>query len=260
MKILTFCVMSALALTAASSAFAADANKVAVTRDFTDTVEPAQQQAYEAGVKAYNQCLRDHGVKYDEYTVTHETGDDTYKYSSDIGPYIWADFDALDAAAKPCSATWHTKANPYLKSESSVFMVDQSDMSHMPADWEKQAPPALLNVIYYTLKPGHEAMTAFTDAAKKIAAAAAKSKWPYYFRALQVRGGDAGAPDYVLVIPEKSWADYGTEPSPSLWKMVESAYGKADTAALRKSLNDSIKDSSSHVDRYSADLSYIAGK
>ena len=259
MKILTICVMSALALTAASSVLAAEANKAVVNRDWTDSVEPAQQQAYEAGQKAFNQCMREHGVKFNLLAVTHETGD-TYEYSYVTGPYTWADFDAMDVATKPCDATWRAQGNPHLKGETSAFMVDKPDMSHMPAGWDKQPPPVFLDIISETLKPGHDADAAFTAAVKKIAAAAEKSQWPYYFRVLQVRGGDDGAPDYLLVLPQKSWADYGAEANPSLWKMVEGVYGKADTDALRKSLNDSVKDSSSHVDRYDADLSYLPGK
>ena len=259
MKILTICVMSALALTTASGALAAEADKAVVNRDWTDSVAPALQQAYEAGLKAYNQCLRDHGVKYNQATVTHETGD-TYKYSTVTGPYTWADFDAMDAATKPCDATWRTQSNPHLLNETSVFMVDQPELSHMPAGWEKQAPPVFLDIIYETLKPGHEASEAFTATVKKIAAAAAKSQWPYYFRVMQVQGGDEGSPDYVLALPQKSWADYGTEASPSLWKMVEGVYGKEDTAAMRRSLNDTVQHQSSHIDRYSADLSYFPSK
>jgi hypothetical protein len=259
MKTLTACVVAALAFSVMTSAYAANADKMVVTRDFTDTVAPAQQVAYEAGEKAWNQCLKDHGVKYNVMAFNHETGD-TYKYSYLIGPVAWADFDASRAQFKACDATWRSQGNPHVKSETSAFMVDQPDMSHMPADRAKQAPPALIDVMYFTLKPGHEAHAAFVDAAKKIAAAADKANWPYSFRFLQVQAGDEGAPDYILAMPNKSWADYGAEADPSLWKMVEGVYGKADTDALRKAVNDAIDKTSEHVDSYNADLSYIAGK
>lgn len=259
MKILTSCVVSALALSAVTSTFAADTNNAVVNRDYTDTVAPADQQAYEAGIKAYNHCLHEHGFKYTWTAWGHETGDD-YKYSYTGGPYTWADFDTMHSTGKDCDATYRAQVNPHLKSETSAFMVDQPELSRMPAGWDKQAPPALITVTYYTLNPGHEADQAFTAAVTKITAAAAKAKWPYYYRTLKVQGGDEGSPDYILVFPQKSWADYGTEANPSVWKMVESAYGSTDTAALRKSLNDAIKTSSEHVDSYSADLSFTAGK
>ena len=258
MKILTVCVVAALAASAIGSAHAADAGKAVVNRDYTDTVSPANQQAYEAGIKAWNQCLREHGSKYSWTAWVHETGN-VYSYSYVAGPYSWADFDTMRDVGKACDATWRAQANPHLKGETSAFMVDQPEMSHMPVDWAKQAPPPLIDVMYFTLKPGHAAHAAFVDAAKKIAAAADKAKWPYYFRFMQVQAGDEGAPDYVLAMPNKSWADYGTEASPSMWKMVEGVYGKADTDALRESVNNAIDKTSEHVDSYDADLSYIPG-
>lgn len=103
MKILTACVVAALAASAVGSAFAADSDKAVVMRDFTDTVAPAQQQAYEAGLKAYNQCLHEHHVKFGEPTVTHDTGND-YMYSV-ANAYGQTDADAIrkpfnDAVAK----------------------------------------------------------------------------------------------------------------------------------------------------------------
>ncbi|MGA8277778.1 MAG: hypothetical protein WB784_06250 [Rhodanobacteraceae bacterium] len=259
MKILNSCLMSALVLAAGTSAYAAEANKAVVSRDYTDSIAPAEQQAYEAGAKAYNQCLREHGSKYTWTAWVHETGD-VYKYSYVAGPYTWADFDTMHSVGKACDATWRTQSNPHLMGETSVFMVDQPEMSHMPKDWDKQAPPAFIDVTYFNLNPGNAADEAFTSDVKKITAAAAKANWPYHYRTLQVQYGDAGAPDYIVVSAGKNWADLGAEPDPSFWKMVEGVYGKAEAAALRKSLNDAIKDSSSHVDSYNADLSYIAGK
>jgi hypothetical protein len=259
MKILTVCVIAALAASAVGNAQAADAGKAVVSRDYTDTVAPANQQAYEAGVKAFNQCLREHGSKYSWTAWVHETGD-VYSYSYVAGPYSWADFDTMRDAGKACDATWRTQANPHLKGESSAFMVDQPAMSHMPADWARQAPPALIDVVYFTLKPGHGPHKAFKDAVKKITVAAVKSKSTLYYRTLEVMAGGEGAPDYILVVPNKSWADYGASSDPSVWKFVENVYGKAESAAIHNSLNDAIDKSSEHVDRYNADLSYIAGK
>jgi hypothetical protein len=259
MKILTACVVAALAASAVGSAFAAGSDKAVVMRDYTDTVAPAHQQAYETGLKAYNQCLREHHVKFSEPTVTHETGND-YMYSSDVGPVTWADLDTLGAEAKPCDATWRTQANPHLMGETSAFMVLQPDMSNLPAGWQKQTPPPILHVIDYTLKPGHEAAMAFNDAVKKIAAAATKAKWPYYWTTARIEGGGDGAPDYILVIRSKNWAEVGTEPNPALWKMVAGVYGQSGADAIRKSLNDAVAKAPDHFDKYNADLSYTAEK
>ena len=259
MKLLIVCVVAALAAPTVASAYAGDSDKVVLWRDWTDTVAPAQQQAYEAGVKAFNQCLHEHHVKFSMPTVVHETGND-YQYSSDVGPITWADMDALAAQMKPCDATWRTQGNPHLVSETSAFMEMLPDMSHLPANWQNQPAPPILRVIDYTLKPERAASMAFTDTVKKIAAAAAKTKWPYYWSMMQIEGGGEGAPDYILVIRSKNWADAGAEPDPALWKMVASVYGQSDADAMRKSLHDSVAKSPDHFDRYSAELSYSAGK
>ena len=259
MKILISCVASALALSAFSGAFAAEASTANVYRDFSDTVAPANQDAYEAGVKAYNQCLKEHGFKYTWGAWNHETGN-VYTYSYVAGPYTWADFDAMHTQGKACDSTWRKQANPHLKSEISAFMVAQADMSHMPKDSDKNPPPAMIGVVYFKLKGGHEAHEAFTSAVKKIAAAAAKSNWSGHFETDEVNYGGEGSPDYLVVLPNKNWADVGMEANPSLWKMMETVYGKTEAAAIRKSLNDSIEKSSSHIDSYNADLSYTAPK
>jgi hypothetical protein len=259
MKFLTTCAASALALSTVTSAFATDTNKANVYRDFSDTVAPADQDAYEAGVKAYNQCLHEHGFKYTWNAWNHETGN-VYQYSYVTGPYTWADFDAMHTTGKACDATWHKMANPHLKSEMSAFMIEHPEMSHMPKSNGTDAPPALIEVLYFTLKSGHEAHEAFTDGAKKIAEAAEKSNWSGHFAIYEIRGGGADAPDYLVLFPDKSWADVGMEANPPLWKMMEGVYGKTKTAALRKSINDSIEKSSSHIDSFNADLTYTAAK
>lgn len=259
MQTLTACVVAALAVSAVTSAHAASPDKAVVTRDFTDTIVPAEMQTYEAGVKTYNQCLREHGIKFNAYAVTHETGDHTYQVSYDVGPTSWAQQDALDAAAKPCDATFHTQVDPHLKSERSAFMVEQPDMSHMPANRQHQ-PPKILHIINYTLKPGRDASMAFTDSVKKITAAAIKTKWPYYWNTVAIEGGGENAPDFQLAIGSKDWAEAGAEPSPSLWKMVANAYGQKEADAIRSTLDNAIAKSPDHFDRYDADLSYIAGK
>lgn len=260
MKRRILCAASALALASiAGGAAAAEAAKANVYRDFSDTVAPANQDAYEAGVKAYNECLKQHGSKYTWTAWNHETGD-TYTYSYVAGPYTWADFDTMHTTDKACEAAWRKMANPHLKSEISAFMVEQAGMSYMPDGDINQTTPAYIGVVYFYVKHGHEAHEAFANAAKKIAAGAAKTKWPGHFSTSEVNYGGDGSPDYLIVFPNKNWADVGMEPNPSLWKMMEGVYGKTEAAAIRKSLNDSIEKSSSHIDSYNADLTFTAPK
>jgi hypothetical protein len=258
MKIIASCVVTAIALLAGGvSAHAAEAAKANVTRVYTDTVDPAHQQAYETGVKNYNKCLGEHGLKYAWLAWGHETGN-TYMYSFAAGPYAWADFDTMHVVAKPCDDTWRAQANPHLKGETSAFLIEMPELSRMPAD--KGAKPALINVTFFTLKGDRGADDAFTDGLKKIVAAAEKTKWTGHYILYKTKGADKDAPDYLILSPYKDWAAYGAGADPGVWKMLENADGKDNAEAVRKSINDAIQDVSSHVDNYNEDLTYTPAK
>lgn len=241
------------ALLCVAGAQAADMNAANVSRDYTDSVAPAQQQAYEAGVKAYNQCLAQHGFKYAWTAWMHVTGD-VYTYSYDSDPLTWSDFDAMHTAGMPCDPVWQSEVNPHLQGETSAFMVGMPEMSHLPGG--ANLGKGLLEVTYFTLKAGHAAHDAFVDAAKRVARAADKSNWPGDYLFAAVQDGGPGAPDFILVWSGTGWADLNQEVDPPLWKMVANVYGKKKAEEIRKSLNDAIKHTSSHVDAYSADLTY----
>ncbi|MGH8291312.1 MAG: hypothetical protein ACREV7_20340, partial [Steroidobacteraceae bacterium] len=81
MKTMTTCVAAALAVSGITGTHAANASKTLVTIDYTDTIAPAEMQAYVAGIKAYTRCLRERGVKFNEYALDHVTGRNTYKIS-----------------------------------------------------------------------------------------------------------------------------------------------------------------------------------
>ncbi|GLQ91108.1 hypothetical protein [Dyella acidisoli] len=255
MKPITPWLAFSFTLLCATGVQAADTTGPSVIRDYTDIVAPADQQAYETGVKNFNECLHQHGFKYTWKAWIHETGN-TYAYSYVSDPLSWESFDAMSVAGKACDQALRTAVNPHLKSETSTFLEVMPELSHMPKG--KAPTSAFIEVTYFKLKPGHEASEAFIAGAKKIAAAAEKSNWVVNYMIGAVREGDEGAPDFILVIPAKSWADIGKEPDPSVWKMIENVYGKEAGQAIRKSINDVLQNVSAHVDSYSADLTYTA--
>lgn len=245
----------ALASCAAATAVAQEAGQATVSRVYNDVVAPADQVAYEAGVKAYNKCLGDHGFQFTWTALGHETGN-TYMYSYVSQPGSWADFDKMHEADKACEDAWRTNANPHMKSESSAFLETVPDMSHTSADMSANA--ALVGVTFFFVKHGSDA--AFHDAIKKISAASDKAKWPHYYLFQRVRGGDKGSPDYILASWSKNWADYGASSMTSFWKMVEGQYGAQETAALRKAVSDATDSIDSHIDNVLAELTYTAPK
>lgn len=227
-----------------------------VTRDYTDVVAPAQLQAYEAGEKALNQCFREHGVKYTWKAWAHVTGN-TYSYSYVSDPVTWADFDAMRQEFHACESVYMNSVNPHLLTETSSFMTLAPGMSNMPKGVD--AGDHLIKVVTFTLKGGHASHEAFKNSVKMVYAAFAKTHRPDYSMTFEVNDGRSGAPDFILVIPHKDWADFGRKINPPLWTMMAKVYGADKAQGIRKALNAAIASSSSHVDRYDADLSYTAG-
>jgi len=254
MKGIALSVLSVGLLVAMSGAAAADA-PAKVSRIYTDTVAPASQQAYLAGIKSYNKCLADHGFKFRWTALTHETGD-VYAYSYVSDPGSWADFDEMRTQGKACDATFQQEVNPHLKSEISVFIREEAEMSHTTS---KDMSGDLMEITYFKLKSGYGKGKAFTDAVKKVSAAAAKSKWAYPYRFVQVMDGGADAHDFMVVSYSSSWAELGADANPSLWKMVEGVYGKEGATDIRKVLGDAVEQESSHIDRRDAELTYTPG-
>jgi len=248
--------VSAIALFAAICSHASETDKANISRVYVDTVAPSEQLAYENAALSYNRCLSEHGFRYSWTAWAHETGP-TNQYTWVTGPYTWETFDAFGEADAPCEDVWRKLAGPRLQLEASVFLIEMPELSHVAQSTDEK--PALLNVLAFTLKSGAEANDAFVAVQAKIAAAAEKSRWPHYFRFSRVRGGGKDSPDYIVTARYKNWADYGAGP-PALWKMVEGVYGKAEAAAMRKTMDDAILVTSAHVESYNAKLSYIPSK
>lgn len=237
---------------------AADDSSPRVIRGYTDWVAPAEQQAYESGIKAYNQCLGEHGFKYAWMALNHETGD-AYAYSYVTEPLTWADFDVMRESGKACDGTFRESVNPHLKRETSGFMKVVPEMSYMPKG--SDMGQGYVDVVLFTIKPGHDADESFRDAVTQVTAAAVKAKWPGRYQVMHVIDSGDDAADYILVSPSKDWADFGAEPDPAFWKMVASVHGEVQAKSLRKALDDAIKHVSAHVDRYNGELTYRpAGK
>lgn len=245
-------------LAGATLAQAAGKETADVLRVYADSVNPAEQLAYEAGIRKYNDCLRAHGLKYGWIALSHETGD-VYSYSYVTGPYTWADYDAMDAAAKPCEDTFHVEVNPHLKSELSGFFRTMPEASYLPGGFDVKASK-FVDVMFFKLKTGHDAHQAFEDAAAKIAAAAAKAKWPVHFSVQRATDFDRNVGDFVVLSTAMSWKELGAIDDASVYKLIESANGKADADAMRAALDGAVTEVWSHVDRYNADLTYSPSK
>lgn len=252
----------ALALAAASimpAAQAMDADQINFLME-TDQVSPAQQQAYEAGIQKYNQCLNQNGFPLARTAWAQENGTlFTYAYIS--GPATWKSFDEVLAAEKACLPVKQSAVNPHLGSESRRFWSLTPEFSIHYQDLLTAVPP-ILELKYFAIKNGVKPSDDFTGSISEFATAANKSTWKGQLMTWSSMDGDRGEPDYVVVRHYQSMADFGDKQDLNYVQfvtMLQQKLGKAKVAANLKAINDAIEDVYFDLYSYEAELSLKHG-
>lgn len=241
-------------LLAGSLGLAQAADPAPVVRVYVGIVPPAQGSEFAAGLKMWEKCLSDHGGKQKLVTYAAQSGDlDRYLFLEDHEAWSGMDDDAANTA---CAPDFRTEVTPHLSQGFSEIAVLNVKESYLPGDDPDPAP--MLWVEAFRLKPGYG--EAFGEAFAKYAAAAAKIHWQPHFGGYDIQGSGNGGEDFVLVSPNKSWADVGADPKPSIKDMMQSVYGKAAARAIREKFEGAIADEWSDIWSYDKDLSYIPAK
>jgi hypothetical protein len=247
--------LAALAVVlAASMGVAQAADLMAVTRVYVVSVPAAQDHAFNVGVKAWEKCLKDHGTKQATMAYDAETGDIS-RYLFLNAYSTWGGMDAHDAAGKACMATFSTAVLPHVGAAFSEVAMLNAKESYMPGGDPDPAP--MLWADAYRIKAGQG--PAFHEALRQFAAGAVKTQWNAHFAGYDIAGSGQGGEDFVIVWPNKSWADAGQDPSPSADDMMAKVYGMAAAESMHQQFLGSIAEHWSDVWSYSKDLSLIPG-
>ena len=240
---------------AAALGLAQAAGAASITRVYVVVVQPAQDQAFNQGIKDWEKCLHEHGAKQATMAYSAETGDlDRYLFIEEHPS--WADMDTHDPANKACGPVFVGEVIPHSGQAFSELAVLNPKETYMPGGDPDPAP--MIWVDAFRIKPGHA--EAFNDAVQKYTAAAAKTHWQGHFAGYDIEGSGQGAEDFVLVWPNKNWADIGTDPSPSVKQLMESVYGKKGARALHDKFNGSLLEEWSDTWSYVKDLSFTPGQ
>ena len=221
-----------------------------------DQVLPAQQQAYEAGIQKYNQCLSQNGFPLARNAWAQETGK-LFAYTYMSGPAIWKDFDTILAAEKACLSVKQSDVNPYLESENRRFWNLSPDLSNLSKDMMTAVPP-MMEFKYFTLKSGIKPYTDFTDDLAEFTVAEKKSTWPGHYMMLSNTDNDDGEPDFIIIREYQSIADLGEKIDlfyPQYLAMLQRQLGKAKVASMLKDINEAVVNSYYELDSYQPELS-----
>lgn len=226
-----------------------------VIRDYQVIVPPPRDHAFREGMKHWERCLRDHGSSQTIYAYDAETGNQS-RYAFVVPHSSWAELGQHTAAGKACQDTFDRSVAPHVTGVVSVIRQADPKASYDPDN--SPATTALWWVEDYRIKPGKYRQ--FLGIAHAFAAAAAKTSWQVHFKGYEVIGGGEGSPQFMLVFPNKSWAEAGMKPNPSTRKMMNSVYGKTAAAALSHNLHRLIRDDWGSLWSYDKDLSWLPAK
>ena len=234
----------------ASVGLAQAADSMAITHAFIVSVPAAHDHAFNVGVKAWEKCLKDHGRKEATMAYDAATGDmSRYLFLNEYS--TWGGMDAHDPADKACMATFETAVLPHVGAAFSEVAMLNAKASYMAAGDTEPAP--MIWVDAYRIKAGQG--PAFHEGLRQFAAGAAKTQWQGHFAGYDIAGSGQGGEDFVIVWPNKSWADSGQDPSPSGDNMMAKVYGMAAAESMHQQFLASIAEHWSDAWSYDKDLS-----
>ncbi len=243
------------ALGAACLGVTSTALAASVTRIFTVEVSAANRHAFREGVIAWHKCERANGMNSAVMVYDAETGDAS-RFAFLVENASWAAMDQKNPAAKACRELFRDHVSPNIRRVSSEIVQQNPKVSHL-TDIEP-GPFPLAWVSAYRIKPGQA--RAFHAELRQFAAAAAKSHWEGQFEGDDVMGSGRGGADFILVWPNKNWADAGTQAKPSAREMMKSVYGAAAAKSIYEHFSDTVADQWSDVWSYDKALSLPAKK
>jgi len=217
-----------------------------VSRVYTLTVSPAEHESFEDGVKAYVQCLQQHGSPHAHSTWLHESGS-RWIYTFVTDQRSWAGFDGGSQAGIACSPGFVTQALDHAQDLQRSFLEMLPEFSH--GTGAVFGSPMLEVDSFVVADP-----QGFLEVMRALHAAAERSHAGDYLW-LKVTDGGRGSADYLLLVPYRDWEDFGRRPE-VLWHAAESVYGGHRADSLRKAQRRALRESWSDMQSRDDELSY----
>jgi hypothetical protein len=214
--------------------------------------KPEGAKQFEAARKKHNEFHRTEKDKNTIMVWSVSTGPASGSYVTGVCGMTWKDMDGREDFDRRDIADIEKTLTPAIASNIQSYYILRKDLSLVP---DVGAPTKMITVVHYFVKPS--GLSQFTDAVKRINAAAVQSKYPMKpSRWYQLANGGEG-PHYVVVTDRASWADM-QGPDQTMAEMVKQVYGDDDKTM--QNLRDAVDHTVSEMLDYRADLSYIPAK
>lgn len=218
------------------------------------TVRPGHSYEFEEGVKRHMALNAEQGNPSAWFAWEIMTGDDAGSYYFATFGHSWADFDEETADPEAMERSLLDNIDPHVGHASPGFWRIRPDLSRGAVP---EGPPTRFAQLYF-FTPDFSGAQGVEEAIVRIGEAAESAAWsgPNWFTYELLNGGRL--PQYVLVIPGESMADFA-EPSPTMEEMLVAELGEEGTMALFQGFGAALGHEMSEMIAFRPDLSHIPG-
>jgi hypothetical protein len=201
---------------------------------------------------------------YREHLKLHAANNDPWAWNTwqivngqNLGQYVilspnhtWQEFDRHEQASRMDMADLTANVLPYVQTISSTLEAVEPAISNWT---EESAQPKLVEIMVFKLK--YDRTRQFYEAAKKLHQAVIDHDPTRQYAWFTTVNGSDG-PKMMLAIPHENWAAMKRE-GPSVWQLLEQAYGTDGAEKVRSAIESSIRSQHSYILEHRADLSYV---
>jgi hypothetical protein len=254
MKLSRFVSAAGVALLAAFSVGAQQNQGTVAALEF-QTPKTGMTKQYEDGRKQKGEWHKQQ--KDPQALLVWETlsGDQTGTYIVGRLGQHWSDFDKPAIPDATDLEEFNKVVGNYVQSVVTRYYENLSKVSNPEMGG---MPSKFAEVVTFHVREGHA--EEFQSAMARIHEAAQKTNWPVHYEWYVLANGGPGG-EYVIVLPRAKWADFEDSPNVKPFrKMIEEAFGGAETDSIIKRLDSSIGSSESSIIEFRQDLSYIPAK
>ena len=213
-------------------------------------VKMGHQAEFEAAIKEQVSWYHRNNETWSWHTWQWVTGENSGGYVFRSPGHTLADFDRRSERTSRAREQFLEVVGPHLNSIEGAMGAVQTKISDWPEDLG-EVP--LVTVYRYQVHYGMA--QEFEHAITKIHEAIQEANWGIkYAWVAKMNGGEL--PTYVLVIPHKNFQDMAPPDKP-FWKMLDEQVGRTESDALRAALLKCVREQTSGLALFRADLSYM---
>lgn len=209
-------------------------------------IKPGHDEQFTQGVEKFKACYQENQGT-DKWNIWKRLQGDGNVYVLTSTMENWAEMgeDSEEQADKECRNIVRESIWPHIESSSYSIARYMPDLSKSPSDDTR-----LVWVTFFDVKNSSD----FRETVKEVSSVIREMRGEPMGIWYEYMGGGIGAPDYMVSVPFKNYAELDVERD-GPWDMMEKKHGKAKTEEMRNKFRSSMNEAWSYLYTLKEDLS-----